>query len=226
MRVNRSGVIGVCAFICGLALGADVVCAQVETEDVSLGSFAALLDMQPGDEPLATAVEAIPPFASEGSWRWSVYGGGAVDPEEESERFNLHWTAEHFLVDDFSVSFELGGLVFTNSAADDKTAYGGNFNILFRWYLPEQTDQSWRLYLDAGAGLLYASEAVPAGGKEFNFTPQAGVGASFDIGNEGARWMLGVRWHHVSNARFEGQLSNPGSDAIMGYVGMSFPWGS
>jgi len=75
--------------------------------------------------------------------------------------------------------------------------------------------------MEGGAGLLRTSNNVPTGGSKFNFTPQAGLGMSFDIGNNN-RWLLGVKWHHISNANTYDM--NPGRDSIMIWTGISFPF--
>ena len=69
--------------------------------------------------------------------------------------------------------------------------------------------------------MLYANEKVPGNGTEFNFTPQAGLGVTYDIGNE-VRLIGGVKWHHISNADLD--EDNPGRDSIMAYAGVSFPF--
>jgi hypothetical protein len=77
------------------------------------------------------------------------------------------------------------------------------------------------MFLEGGAGLLRTSQKVPSGGSRFNFTPQAGVGLTFDIGNN-ARWLIGAKWHHISNANMYD--TNPGRDSIMYWTGISFPF--
>ena len=62
---------------------------------------------------------------------------------------------------------------------------------------------------------------MPENGSEFNFTPQAGFGLTYDIGNEN-RLIFGIKWHHISNADL--YEDNPGRDSIMGYAGISFPF--
>lgn len=217
-----------------LTIGAGSAWADADDDSgADAGSFAAMVL---GAQPEASAdsdgevaefgTSTGSAFGEPGSWRWALYGGYADDIDRDGAHGNVHWAAEYFAVEDFSVSFELGGLVFDDdSTANGDTAYGANFNILLRWYF--HTEDTWALYVDGGAGLLGVSEEVPANGSNFNFTPQAGVGAMFDVGDDGARLMVGARWHHFSNARsYDGQANNPGRDSVMGYVGVSFPWGN
>lgn len=162
----------------------------------------------------------ITPFGEAGSWRWAVYGGGAFDLNRDGEHYNLHVGADYFVVDNFSINFELGGLYFAQPD-DAEDTVGLNFNILAQWHF--LTFDDWSLYVDGGAGLLGTGDDVPPPGTSFNFTPQAGVGASFNLGDEGARGFVGARWHHISNARLNGEDDNPGRDAAMIYAGVSFP---
>jgi hypothetical protein len=74
----------------------------------------------------------------------------------------------------------------------------------------------WGFFQDGGS-----TKNVPINGSEFNFTPQAGLGITWDIG-EGNRWFAGVRWHHISNAGL--YSDNPGRDSVLVYTGLSMPF--
>jgi hypothetical protein len=101
----------------------------------------------------------------------------------------------------------------------DTDAAAFNFNLLFRWhFLMERT---WSIYVDAGAGVLLATEEVPAGGSNFNFNPQAGIGFTLEVA-EDVRALGGVRWHHISNANTYDE--NPGRDSFFLYAGLTFPF--
>jgi hypothetical protein len=82
---------------------------------------------------------------------------------------------------------------------------------------------SWTLFADVGIGVLLATDNTPSGGTGFNFTPRAGVGGTWRLNDEGVRLQAGVRWHHISNARINGETRNPDRDGIMGYVALQFP---
>jgi hypothetical protein len=43
-----------------------------------------------------------------------------------------------------------------------------------------------------------------------------------DLG--GPRLQLGVRWHHISNGRSNGDSDNPSRDGLMLYTGVVFPF--
>ena len=75
-------------------------------------------------------------------------------------------------------------------------------------------------FADIHGGFLYFREQVPVlGSQQFNFT------ASWGGGIQWAAWekrsiTFGYRFHHLSNN--EGALRNPGSDANLFYVGLSW----
>ena len=76
---------------------------------------------------------------------------------------------------------------------------------MFEWHFLSR--DTWSLYVDFGCGMLGTTEPVPFDGSQFNFTPQAGLGATMDIG-QNRRWLIGVRWFHISNASL--YANNPG----------------
>jgi len=145
--------------------------------------------------------------------RINLLVGGAGDFEDNylgTAGVGLSW----FFLDDLSIDIELMGIGVSQDGDD---AAGFNPNLMFRWhFLPRQT---WSLYADGGCGLVIATEEVPDGGSNFNFTPQIGFGATYEIGVN-TRLMAGVRWYHISNARLS--EDNPGRDSLMVYAGVSF----
>ncbi len=159
----------------------------------------------------------IAPYGAKGSTRWYIHGGGARDFDDGDDTLFLFGAGlSHFIADGLALNAELNG-VFVNQWGED--AEGANFNLLFRWHFIRE--RNWSMYMDAGAGLLLTGNDVPANGSSFNFTPQAGLGFTIDLGND-ARFLVGARWHHISNANIYN--SNPGRDSIMGYAGVSFPF--
>lgn len=173
----------------------------------------------PNGQPIGLAAmqEASTPFGQQGSLRWSIHGGGGVDVKSSDNWHGLAGVGlSYFIIDDLSFDVELNGL-YISQRGDD--AWGANLNLLFRWHFIAR--DTWSLYFDGGAGMLGTTDHVPENGSGFNFTPQAGLGISFDVGQE-ARLMTGVRWHHISNANTFNR--NPGRDSVMGYVGLSLPF--
>lgn len=176
-------------------------------------SMAAYQD-QPADPPPAAPLA----FGTEGTRRFYVHGGVGFDVKGNSEEGLLGVGWEYFLADDLSLSIELNGLV-VNQDGRDSNPLGINFNLLLRYYFLQQDDWAW--YIDGGAGMLGSTDDIPDNGSSFNFTPQAGIGTSIALEND-RRLMIGVRWHHISNANtYE---NNPGRDSILGYIGVSMPF--
>lgn len=184
--------------------------AQALPSDTPDADPAALDDSIP--EPLSTE-SASPSFGDAGQDRWYVQGAAATTFENEFGMVGAGLS--HFFINGHSVNLELNGMAFSQTGDD---AVGANLALIMRWHLVRQ--ENWSLYIDGGAGLLGTTEAVPTGGSTFNFTPQAGGGATVRL-NEERHLMVGLRWHHISNAElFDG---NPGRDSVMGYVGVNFP---
>lgn len=170
----------------------------------------------PALDPLTPETSRSEPSSSygdAGSDRFYVQGAAATTFNNE---FGLLGAGlSHFFVDGHSVNLELNGMAFSQTGED---AVGLNLGLIMRWHFLRQ--QNWSLYVDGGAGLLGTTSDVPTTGSSFNFTPQAGGGATIRL-NDQERLMVGLRWHHISNAEiYDG---NPGRDSIMGYVGVDLP---
>ena len=158
-------------------------------------------------------------FGTAGQEHWYVQGALAttLDREESNpRRFILGGAGiSKFVYDGHSLNLELNTIYFEQP---DNNALGLNLALLFRWHFVRQTN--WSLYIDGGAGIMGTTNDVPSVGANFNFTPQAGGGASIKLNNE-RRLLLGLRWHHISHADLFG--ANPGRDSLMGYVGLKLP---
>ena len=99
-----------------------------------------------------------------------------------------------------------------------ETVFGGGLNPLLLQY---NFTRGQRLvpFLQAGGGMLFTTDDIPAGTAQFNFTPQGGVGVYWLRGAEPSV-VFGVRYHHISNA---GRVQpNPGHNALYFYGGMSW----
>ncbi|MEL7471993.1 MAG: acyloxyacyl hydrolase [Planctomycetota bacterium] len=179
--------------------------------------------MQPEQAP---PIEAPPELASskrfgeEGSW-WFTIGGLYAHDFDDNTDVNLHGAVSHFLVEDFEVAFELAAFGHFQERDD---ALGLNPNLVFRWHLLHDEDKDWTFYADAGIGLLFTTDEVPDGGTSVNFTPRFGLGLTGRLGDTDARWLAGLRWHHISNARISGEEENPSRDAPGFYAGLMFPF--
>ncbi|HMN97004.1 MAG TPA: acyloxyacyl hydrolase [Phycisphaerales bacterium] len=204
------------AVVRSVALGGALVAGPVESlrgDDATLLAPAAresaTLAAGPVEQPLKLR------FGAADSMRLNILGAYANDFDDASQAsagVGFSW----FFVDDLSLDLEfLGAGIF--QPGPDTAAFNGN--LLFRWHAVSR--ERWSLYFEAGAGLLFAGEDVPQGGTPVNFTPQAGFGTTFDIGDD-TRLIIGVRWYHISNAR--ASRDNPGRDSLMFVVGLSLPF--
>lgn len=173
----------------------------------------------PAIEPpeLPESPEAEARFGDRGDDRWYIQGAAAthIDNQENGQFGMVGAGISHFFVARHSINGELNSFYFSQNGDD---AVGLNLAVLIRSHLVRQPN--WSLYIDGGAGVLGSTDDVPSDGSPFNFTPQAGIGATVGLENN-RRLMVGVRWHHISNANtFD---DNPGRDSIMGYVGLNLP---
>jgi hypothetical protein len=176
-------------------------------------SFGAVQD---APEPLPDPAPTAQPFGTAHSTRWTLQGAYGFEPEHGSQMMLLGGGISYFLAEGFSINFELMGGGFWQTGP---TAAGVNFNLLFRWHFLRK--ETWTIFLDGGAGFLFTSENVPKIGTNYNFTPQFGVGVSFDAGDT-ARILVGIRWQHISNANLS--TPNPGRDSLEFWAGASFPF--
>lgn len=199
----------------GTQAGAAIDFHHVPTADSSV----VLLSMDV-EEPEAVEAEApsVAPFGTQDTWRFNIMaaGGFALDEDRESTFVLAGVSFSYFLIDNFSLEFEFNVMGFDQPGTD---AIGGNFNLLLRWHIIAR--ETWSIYVDAGAGILGTSAKVPPGALALNFTPQAGIGVSFEVA-ENTRMFIGARLHHVSNANLADY--NIGLDNAMAYVGLSFPF--
>jgi lipid A 3-O-deacylase len=199
--------------------------AELELPDCDFSRDADFtFNLEPASEPDEPALALIQDetetpstFGQAGSAYWLAIAAAASDLE--SDHFGRAGLGvSYFMADDISLDFELNFGYYRSRGGD---ALGGAFSILMRWHFWRADDRSWTVYVDGGAGMLVTTDEVPRGGSDFNFTPQAGLGASWDIGDN-RRLFLGARWHHISNARI--YSNNPGQDHGMIYVMLGWPF--
>jgi hypothetical protein len=156
-------------------------------------------------------------WGKKGSKRWDVVAGYAVDTEETENRLvRIGFEIEHFVENNLSLDL---GIHLLDVEQTGKDAMGLNASVQLRWHFIDE--DSWSMFVEGGAGLARMGANVPAGGSTFNFTIQLGSGFSFDAGNN-SRWLVGVRWFHISNANM--YTNNPARDSVMLWTGLSFPY--
>ncbi len=166
-------------------------------------------------EPTAAAKARA--FGEEGSTWLTVGAGWAPDFSDEND-FNLHVAWSKFLVRDVEFSLE-GTAWYFDQWGDD--ALGAGAGMIFRWHFVNTGD--WSVYADVGVGVLGSTDDVPDGGSSLNFHPRAGLGFTRRLDDSGTRLQVGLRWHHVSNARIFGDGDNPARDRVMLHGGLVFP---
>jgi hypothetical protein len=165
----------------------------------------------------ATPSDTSSVFGAEGSMRWSITGRWGVDASDTSNNeYGLGLGLQLFIVDDFAFAPEINLWGFSQ---EGENAFGGSLDFMFQWHMVK--GESWSLFGDFGCGVMGTTNNVPSDGSQFNFTPQAGLGVTFDIGQD-RRWIVGVRWHHISNASL--YQNNPGRDSVLVYTGISLPF--
>lgn len=212
MNILRFTVL-VCVICVQSALGQE---AAADASDATPSTIDATIDVDPD-----LSFSPSGAFGAADSQYWGLTGGIgiALEQNDDSTDTNLALTYHRFLIDDVEFIGEIGAWYF---AQDGDDAGGVNPGITFRWHFVNR--DSWTLYADTGIGLLLATDNVPDGGTSFNFMPRAGGGVSFRLDDRGTRGYVGARWHHVSNARINGDVANPDRDGVMFYGGVMFPF--
>lgn len=175
------------------------------------------MDVEDPDE-LETYVPPASTFGMQDTWRFNIQAGGgfAVDSDKDTIFAFGGVGLSYFIIEDVSLELEFNVMGFDQPGED---AAGFNFNLMVRWHFI--AEDTWSLYVDGGAGMLGTTANVPTGTLSFNFTPQAGIGATLEIAQD-TRLFVGMRIHHVSNANIGDQ--NFGLDNFMAYAGVSFPF--
>lgn len=198
--------------------------ALAAATSVAAGTFrfepggAVALSIDPSEEtPTAESLEGKagrPAWGEADSLTLNLTAGWVGD-FDRTDLFTPTLGLSWFPVRNFSLDLELDGVLAWQPGDD---AGGGGVAIMLRWHFLAR--ESWTVFVDAGAGILGATEPIPAGGSRFNFTPRAGVGGTYAL-DRMTRLIGGVRWFHISNAETSGD--NPAFDGLQVYAGVS--WG-
>lgn len=167
-------------------------------------------DPTPREAPLA--------FGTKGTQYFTI-GPGIANNFADAIDVNLRFAWSYFIVNNVEFSTELNAWYFNQPVED---SFGINPAFVFRWHFI--TRERWSLFTDAGIGLLFTTDDTPDGGTSFNFTPRVGGGFTYALDDEGTRLQVGLRWHHISNARIEGDSDNPARDGFVLYAGIMIPF--
>jgi opacity protein-like surface antigen len=173
------------------------------------------------------AVQRPVGYGLAGSQWWTIGAAYAKDFHEATD-FNVHFDYSIFIADDLEFALEGAGWYF-HQRGDDTG--GVSASMLFRWhFLHPKDNHDWTVFGDVGIGLLFGFDEVPDGGTGFDFLPRVGIGFtkafsdSVDGESRGPRWMVGVRYHHISNGRIASDSRNPARDAVCVYAAITFPF--
>ncbi len=199
MRTNRMSVL-----LGGLLLGTPA----------ASGDVLDLVRERSAAEDTGTAVSptSAPVFGSEGSVDWWVGGIAATEFRVTNLAFargGIDW----FVATDFSIGLQADLGWAATVGADGGMLVG--VAPMLRWHLFHH--ERWTIFAELGVGVAWTTVPIPERGTRFNFTPQAGLGATYALG-DGWRGRFSVGWYHMSNAR-TGSI-NPGLDAIAISVGI------
>ncbi|MDX2117454.1 MAG: acyloxyacyl hydrolase [Planctomycetota bacterium] len=212
---NARPVVALACALSGLAISSAVA-------DESLNLEGATLSLQPAakaDAPTTQPAGHRGAYGEAGTMWWTI-GGGVASDFDTSDDYNLHVAWSWFLVDRLEWGLEGGAWYFDQEGSNE---WGASAHMLFRWHFWMSEDRKWSIFADAGIGLLAATGDVPPGGTSFDFMPRVGAGFTHEIA-ENTRLEAGVRWHHISNARINGDNENPSRDGVLLYTGVIFPF--
>ena len=160
----------------------------------------------------------------ETQWYITVGGGVAADgdPDTHYDGFVAFST---FIGKQLELQLEANGWYFDQ---EPDSSMGAGLAINLRWHFWHGAygggdGNDWTVFGDVGIGLIFSGDDVPDGGSSVNFAPRAGLGFTARLGDSTSRLVGGVRWHHMSNARSNGDSDNPDFNAPLFYLGIEWP---
>jgi hypothetical protein len=166
----------------------------------------------------ADAPAARVPDFSKGTWNLSLMTKFAAAYANHNDQF---YTASveggYYFHDSMSLNIEVPFYYVDQEEGDDAVAGGVGLRFRHHFLIRDR----FTLFADAGGHLFEADSRVPRRGTNFNFTTDAGVGATFRL-RERLHLITGIHYFHLSNARISGKEQNPGINAVEGYVGLMF----
>lgn len=183
-------------------------------------AHAAGQEIAPADLPPADlSLSPVAAYGEPGDTHLSFAGALGLSTEEDASTDLAVLANYHrFLAQNVEFIGELG-LFHYNQIGDNTVGINPGFNLRYHYINADD----WSLYADAGIGVIISPDDVPDGGTSFNFTPRVGLGFTKRLNDAGLRVITGARWHHVSNARIEGDGRNPDRDGVLIYAGLGFP---
>jgi len=100
-----------------------------------------------------------------------------------------------------------------------KTRFMASAGLVLLYYIGDFGRSRFRPYIESGCHIIYSDFQVPGQGLRFNFNPQGGVGAEFQV-TEKHWFYLSFRIQHISNASLYPE--NAGIDSVAITVGRLF----
>ena len=155
------------------------------------------------------------PFGTTGTWRLNLIAGVPTNfKNATTPQFSVG--ASYFIAPYLSLDPQATVLY---ADQEGQNAFAAGFSLLFRWHFIHC--ETWTVYFEGGAGMIFSTEDIPEGASHLNFTPQICIGGTIDLGND-VRLMAAAGWYHISNAN--SAVDNDGRDQLMLYAGLSFPF--
>lgn len=123
-----------------------------------------------------------------------------------------------FVVDDVEIGVEAAAWWIFQT--DDTWGISSSLVTRYHFYHGERTSY----FVEGGIGLFLAADNVPDNGTAFGFMPRIGAGTAIRLNDTDTRLLLGLHWHHISNARLNGEARNPSRDGVALYAALSVPF--
>jgi hypothetical protein len=206
----------------GPAVGIMLLAAGTTGAEPPRPSLLTLSRAQP--EPPADEARLLPqlapldresdPFGVKGTSRFSFGLRGARDFEQNFDT-SLFIQRTWFVVDDVEIGVEAAAWWIFQE--DDTNAVSASLITRYHFY----QGRSLSAFVEGNVGLFLAGDSVPDNGTSFDLLPRLGAGLTIPLDHEGTRLITGIHWHHISNARINGEARNPSRDAVGFYVGIS-----
>ncbi len=163
------------------------------------------LSHRPGDQFITTRVyHGIPVLQK--SFFWD--GNGEV----EDSGVGVHWG--HFLDEQAALGL---GTNFSNWWASGRDVQSAEIEGTLRFY----PIRDWPLFVDGNGGFQLANDQIPPGGTVWNFSFGFGTGFELPL-YPGTSGLLGVNYHHISNALGRENERNPSQNEVRFWIGLGW----
>lgn len=124
-----------------------------------------------------------------------------------------------FVFNNFSLGAELSG--YGIFQPEDDAAAGVGIAAILRHHVIDFGGTT--IFIDASFGPMQATNRVPTGGTNFNFTTRTGIGVAHRL-SDNSHLIGGARYFHLSNAQYDGRDRNPSINGIEFYAALGWEW--